>query len=57
MKAVLLEIIGNRDGCLMGGFNPFGSDYKGITAWMNRKVMFYLGIGLVILIIYRYFLE
>jgi hypothetical protein len=41
----------------MGGFNPFGSDYKGITSWMNRKVMIYLGLGLIFLIIYRYLME
>jgi len=38
-------------------FNPFDPKYTGITSWMNRKVMIFLGIGLVILIIYRYFLE
>jgi len=41
----------------MTKFHPFDSSYKGITGWMSRKVMIYLGIGLIILIIYRYFLE
>jgi len=41
----------------MTDFNPFGPNYKGITGWMNRKVMLYLGLGLILLIIYRYFLE
>jgi len=41
----------------MTKFHPFDSSYKGITAWMNRKVMFYLGLGLVALIVYRYFLQ
>jgi len=41
----------------MTKFNPFDSNYKGITGWMNRKIMLYLGLGLALLIIYRYFLE
>jgi hypothetical protein len=41
----------------MAQFNPFDSKYTGITGWMNRKVMIFLGLGLVLLIIYRYFLE
>lgn len=41
----------------MTKFHPFDSSYKGITNWMNRKVMFYLGLGLAALIIYRYFLQ
>ena len=42
---------------VMTDFNPFGRNYKGTTSWMNRKVMLYLGLGLILLIIYRYFLE
>lgn len=37
-------------------FNPFDSSYKGITGWMSRRVMIYIGIILVILILYRHFI-
>lgn len=37
-------------------FNPFDSSYKGITGWMSHRVMIYIGIILVILILYRHFI-
>ncbi|WP_275040826.1 hypothetical protein [Candidatus Nitrosotenuis uzonensis] len=36
-------------------FNPFDPSYKGITSWMSRRVMIYLGLALLALIVYRYF--
>ncbi|MEM3144122.1 MAG: hypothetical protein QXW91_05810 [Candidatus Nitrosotenuis sp.] len=37
-------------------FNPFDPSYKGITSWMSKRVMIYLGILLAVLLLYRHFI-